>query len=469
MRQKHLLYTIRFYSTFAGLLTYYYVYGMVRNKKTATEWRVLSLKVIDGLFKKCNITVCAENMENIPDGPVIFCANHQSYLDGLIISHITRRPFVAITAPFHIFPFLIGPWFRKMQYFEVARDIFEELKYKSALHHDMVISQSVARIKGGESLLLFPEGTREYKHRLLPFHLGVAKISHQAKTPIVPLVLKNADKLFPPGKFLITPTKLKIVVETPIECTNPAADNLEDTIKLEEVIMRHLPKRYLTQKSIPHHPNGTRAAFFDLDGTLTKKNIYVFLLKRYLRKTKNIKLLFSFAWLSITQLRKKHGYFYQQAIKNLQQIDVDLFTQGIEEYLTEHADKIFFKEMLEVIRLHQQEDDLIFLISEEPEPILKPIAAWLGLPCIGTRVGVIDGKFDGKIIGHIMKDHFKHETVIDLAHKYKLDLEKSFAYGNSVHDMDMLRTVTHATLVNPSKKLKKYSKKFGFKNLYTTV
>ncbi len=463
MKIKNLLFTLYFYSVFAGLLILYYVYGILTNKQGPLEWRVLSLKVIDNLFKACRIKIKVHGLENIPDGAAVFCANHQSYLDGLIISHLVRRPFIAVTAPFGVFPFPIAPWFRKMQYFEVARDIFEELKYKSALHHEQVVKNGVEIIQNGQSLLIFPEGTREYKHKLLPFHAGVAKIALQAKCPVVPVVLKGADQLFPPGKFLLSPTGLEITIEKPILLHEVAQDEIRDIQVIEEIIIQHLPKRYVTEKSIPHYPEGIRAAFFDLDGTLTKKNIYQEIVLNYVWRKKSPRLFLQLLHLGLIQLFKKHGWFYLQAIKSLRGVSAEELIGNFYENLDKKNTNIFFPKMLEALDLHRKENNLLFIVSEEPEEILKPIATWLGIPSYGTRAEIKEGRFTGRVVGHIMKDDFKKEKIVDLAHEYQIDLGKSFAYGNSWHDFGMLRVVKHATLVKPTKKLAKRGKELGFR------
>src|SRR3989344_809249 len=465
MKIKNILFTIYFYLVFMALLIGYYLYGVVAGRKSAIEWREMSLKVIDSLFKYCRIKVKVTGLENIPDGPAIFCANHQSYLDGLIISHLVRRPFIAVTAPFKVFPFPIAPWFKKMQYFEVARDIFEELKFQSALHHDEVVKKSVKTLVDGQSILIYPKGTREYKHTLLPFHAGVAKIALQARCPVVPIVLKGADRLFPPGKFLLSPTTLEVTVENPVRFHELQTDEVQDMVMIENIIINHLPKRYTTEKSIPHYPEGNRAAFFDLDGTLTRKNIYEAMVKKYIWKKRSTRLFLHLLRLVLVRLLKKHGYFYLQAIKSLKGVETEELIGHFREELDKRSKNIFFPKMLEVLDLHRSENNLLFIVSEEPEEILKPFIHWLNIPAYGTQAEVQEGKFTGRVIGHIMKDDFKKDKLIELAHEHNIDLSKSFAYGNSWHDYEMLRIVKHATLVRPTKKLAKRGSELGFKVL----
>ena len=110
--------------------------------------------------------------------------------------------------------------------------------------------------------------------KLLPFHLGVAKIALEACAPVVPIVLEHIDTFFPTHRVILHPVHLEAVITPPVELWNISPAILEDVIYLERRIKKYLPKSYFSERSIPHLPHGKRAAFFDLDDTLTRSNIY---------------------------------------------------------------------------------------------------------------------------------------------------------------------------------------------------
>ena len=61
-----------------------------------------------------------------------------------------------------------------------------------------MVIESVADIKNGISIFIFPEGTRNKGEEgtLLPFHRGSLKIAEKAKCPIVPVAISNSQEIF---------------------------------------------------------------------------------------------------------------------------------------------------------------------------------------------------------------------------------------------------------------------------------
>ena len=464
-------YSIYFYAVFLALLHLYFLYGHVKigdaqRPKNIEAWRNLSLRLIDALFFLARVRVKVVGRENIPDCPVVFAANHQSYLDPLVILHVVRRPFTAVTAPFDVFPSIIRRWFGHMGCISVSRDVFDELRYKSTVHAERAIASCVDTLKGGMSLLIFPEGRREFKKHLIPFHLGVAKIALGAHAPVVPIALKRIDTFFPTHHIVLNPVHLETTVIPPVGLWDISPDILKDVLYLEKRIKKYLPKSYFDEKSIPHLVHGTRGAFFDLDDTLTRSNIYQKLVAQYLMKHLTAGNVGKIPKLVMKRLLLKHGYFYLAAIRLLKGINATEFLKGFSGYLRKHKKELFCSEMLELIYRHQERGNKVFIISEEPQEILDPISKLLGVPCFGTVLEKKNGVFTGEIIGHIMKDEFKREKMIELAKKYTIDLEKSYAYGDSYHDYAMVRSVGHGVLVNPKKSFGAHCKGLGMRVIH---
>ncbi|MBI4253089.1 HAD-IB family hydrolase [Candidatus Uhrbacteria bacterium] len=468
---KCVIYSVYFYTIFLALLYLFFLYGHIRfgDSKRAQNieaWRKLSLHLIDTLFFLVRVRIKVTGCEKIPECPVVFAANHQSYLDPLVILHIVRRPFAAITAPFDEFPPIIRRWFAHMGCISVSRDVFEELRYEETIHAEQAIAACVTTLKSGTSLLIFPEGRREFKKRLLPFHLGVAKIALEACAPVVPITLAHVDTFFPTHHVTIHPVHLEATIMPPVALWDVSSNVLEDVVYLERRIKKHLPKSYFSEQSIPHIPHGKRAAFFDLDDTLTRSNIYQKLVVRYLMAHVSAGNFQKIPRLLVKRMLLKHGYFYLAAIRMLKGIRATEFLSGFYGYLKKHKKELFYPQMLELVRSHQEKGNAVFIISEEPQEILDPISKLLGVPCFGTILEKEKGVFTGEVVGHLMKDEYKREKMIELAKKHNLDLSKSYAYGDSYHDYAMLRGVGHAALVNPKKSFGARCKNLGMRIIH---
>lgn len=132
-----------------------------------------SFFVVFKLFYGYKIT----GRENIPEeGPVIIACNHASYLDPPLVGAGLRRRinFVAKEELFKnpVLRYLFTKW----RSFPIKRDQFDKAMLKSILD----------RLRNGEMVGLFPEGTRSPDENLLPAKPGLGMIVSMANCPVVP-------------------------------------------------------------------------------------------------------------------------------------------------------------------------------------------------------------------------------------------------------------------------------------------
>ncbi|MBC7220455.1 1-acyl-sn-glycerol-3-phosphate acyltransferase [Candidatus Bipolaricaulota bacterium] len=119
-----------------------------------------------------------------PRGPCLFCVTHVGSFDPLfVVRHSGRWRARAL--------FLVDerhPWLRFFYQaffrFRVTRDPRE----KDSLNA-RTLAAAVRYLKGGGSVMVFPEGYLYWAGRLYP---GVAKLAHRSGAPIVPVLLGNA-------------------------------------------------------------------------------------------------------------------------------------------------------------------------------------------------------------------------------------------------------------------------------------
>ena len=87
-------------------------------------------------------------------------------------------------------------------------------------------------IKGGRSLLIFPEGTRSKDGKLLPFKKGGFLLAKKSKIKILPVTIIGSSDVLKRGSFLINPgKKVKIVLDKPIEVEGKNLNALMDEVK----------------------------------------------------------------------------------------------------------------------------------------------------------------------------------------------------------------------------------------------
>jgi len=190
--------------------------------------------------------------ENIPQGPVIFAAKHQSAWDtlGLSVSH----PFCAFVLKRELIWLPIWGWYLlRMGMIPIDRS-------KGLASMKKVTSAAAKLVAKGQSILIFPQGTRTLPGIVRPYLPGVVAIYKGANVPVVPVALNSG--LFWPRKLMDKqPGTITVEYLKPIE---PGLDRkafmkeLEDriepaTARLEaEALERfaHLPRMELETASL---------------------------------------------------------------------------------------------------------------------------------------------------------------------------------------------------------------------------
>ena len=99
----------------------------------------------------------------------------------------------------------------------------------------MVIRQVVRRIRNGEAIGIYPEGTRSKTGQLLPFRMGCFKAAQWAKCPLA--VLKTEDSELVGRNFLRRPTTVRLTVKAVLPYEQIAD---MDTAEIGEMVRRIL-------------------------------------------------------------------------------------------------------------------------------------------------------------------------------------------------------------------------------------
>ncbi len=117
-------------------------------------------------------------------GPVLFVANHVSWLDILAINAVHPARFVSKADVRH-WPF-IG-WM-----VACGGTLFIERERKrDALR---VVHQVAEALRAGETVAVFPEGTTADGHALLPFHANLLQAAIATEVPVQPIALRYSDR-----------------------------------------------------------------------------------------------------------------------------------------------------------------------------------------------------------------------------------------------------------------------------------
>lgn len=174
-----------------------------------------------------DVTVIGE--ENVPSGAVLFVSNHQGNFDiPLILGHISKpKGFIAKVEINKMF--IIRKWMKHLNCIFIDRnDIRQSVK---------AISDGAKKLSSGDSMVIFPEGTRSLDGKLLEFKPGSMKLATKSKIPVVPVTINGSKDIMGKGSILIKPANVTITISKPIYY-----DEARDTNELIAMVKSQIEK-----------------------------------------------------------------------------------------------------------------------------------------------------------------------------------------------------------------------------------
>lgn len=143
-----------------------------------------------------------------PNQPYIVMANHQSHYDVFALMGLL---------PLQI-RWIIKMELRKIPLFGFACERVGYIFIDRGDHAKARESLKAAgeRIRGGASVIFFPEGTRSADGKLRSFKKGGFVIALEAQVPILPVTVVGGKEVLPKGTLHILPGEMKVIVHEPI-------------------------------------------------------------------------------------------------------------------------------------------------------------------------------------------------------------------------------------------------------------
>jgi len=136
------------------------------------------------LLKVCvGLTVREIGIENLPAGPALFAAKHQSAWETLYLSWRLNHPAFVLKQELLMIP--VFGWFLK----RVGMVAIDRSGKASALKK--MVADAKAVFAAGRPVIIFPEGTRVAPGSRRPYQPGIAALYAQLDVPVVPVALNS--------------------------------------------------------------------------------------------------------------------------------------------------------------------------------------------------------------------------------------------------------------------------------------
>jgi 1-acyl-sn-glycerol-3-phosphate acyltransferase len=170
----------------------------------------------------------------------IYFANHQSHLDWVLIWAALPRELRARTRPI------------------AARDYWTSSPFKqwltSAVFNAVYVSRTrsdeqdpleplVEALQAGDSLVIFPEGTRSNKDEPQPFKSGLFHLAEQfPAVQLIPCWIDNVQRVMPKGEVIPVPILCTVTFGAPMTL-EPGEDKRDFLQRAREAVLAVRPGR----------------------------------------------------------------------------------------------------------------------------------------------------------------------------------------------------------------------------------
>jgi 1-acyl-sn-glycerol-3-phosphate acyltransferase len=164
--------------------------------------------------------------ERIPASTCLFVANHTSSADApAVVGAIPRRIAILLKESLFQWP-IVGTAFTLAHFVPVNRNSRE-----SAI---VSVEKATQAMRGGQSFLIYPEGTRSPDGRLQEFKKGAVVMAINAGVQIVPVACSGAHRVMEKRSLVIHPREILVEFLAPIdaaEYTFARRDELNDRVR----------------------------------------------------------------------------------------------------------------------------------------------------------------------------------------------------------------------------------------------
>jgi 1-acyl-sn-glycerol-3-phosphate acyltransferase len=170
--------------------------------------------------------------------PVILVPNHNSAVDPYLFGALLITDVAFVTSWSFKIP-VYGFFMRLARYINVNDG------------WDKVCQQSAALLQSGTSLIIWPEGHRSRDGRLGRFKNGAFALAVKTGYPLLPVCTLGSGQFLPPGRLLLSPYRVKLILLDPIY-PDPEHEEQQEIIRLRDTTREVICQTLQAEKALRH-------------------------------------------------------------------------------------------------------------------------------------------------------------------------------------------------------------------------
>src|SRR4051812_44724765 len=149
-------------------------------------------------------------------GKRIYFANHTSNLDFVLLWASLPTECRRATRPIAAQDYWTKSGLRRWLAGRVFRAVL--IERKNVTRENNPLEPMLAVLAAGESLIIFPEGTRDPSGELGPFKPGLFHLARQVRdAELIPVYIENLNRVLPKGEVLPVPLLCSVHFGTPMQ------------------------------------------------------------------------------------------------------------------------------------------------------------------------------------------------------------------------------------------------------------
>jgi HAD superfamily hydrolase (TIGR01490 family) len=209
-------------------------------------------------------------------------------------------------------------------------------------------------------------------------------------------------------------------------------------------------------------PEGSSAAFFDLDRTLMEgSSAFQFGRAAYRAGLLSRRQLMADGWANL--MFRLRGASDEASHELRDRISESLAGTRVRDMERLGADVLagvlprIYPQVLAIAHEHQDAGRRVYIVTAASQDLAEMLGRVLAFDgAIGSQFSaVLDGVYTGEPAGLFVYGSEKARAIEQLAEREGIDLAQSYAYSDSASDLPMLRLVGHPVAVNPDSTLAK--------------